>query len=249
MNAREGPGRGSRAAAGHDPRAARSAGTQRRGARSTSGSGTRSLPARPRSAGVGPRRAAGRAPCAARRQRRRAQGETKIFDGPVDATGVSFAGALRRVESDLHACWTRPTRSSIATPAPSSSRTSRGPRSAMTTPALFRTQNAREYRNLDRGPKAHAVSRPGVRPDRPPAHPVRGVRHRGRGGDRHGAQSSASGARIWRSCRSRRARRPTPPTRSTLPLSSVARGDFLIAISATAGDEVARVAGPVRVPR
>ena len=118
----------------------------------------------------------------------------------------------------------------------------------ITSPAVFRAQNAREYRSLDRGPNATPF--PGREFERTDRIVIRF--------EVHGAAASTAtlAARILSQWGKDLAELPLVP-RTTgdgpyeidLPLSSVARGDFLIAVSATAGADTTRVFVPIRVVR
>jgi VWFA-related protein len=173
-------------------------------------------------------------------------GETKVFEGPVDAAGATFAvpvGALKitytvydreneiidrdvrllDVPEAVGALW-------------------------MSTPAVLRAQNAREFRSLDRGPNAQPYAgREFMRTDRLL------IRF-----DVQGATASSAKvtARITSQWGKDLAELPILPHASPdvpfeieLPLTSVARGDYLIAITATNGTDTSRAFVPIRVLR
>ena len=118
----------------------------------------------------------------------------------------------------------------------------------ISTPALFRTQNAREFRNLDRAPDALPFAgREFVRTDR------LYIRFAVHGGAAPAAKVSARIISQWGKDLAdlplaARAS-ASAPYELDLPLSSVARGDFLIAITAASGTESVRVFVPLRITR
>jgi VWFA-related protein len=175
------------------------------------------------------------------------QGETRIFDGPVEPGGASFAappGSLKvtlSVRDSTNDIIDREVRT-IEVPDPAA------PGLSVTSPALFRAQNAREYRSLDRGPGAVPFAgREFERTD----HIV--IRF-----EVHGAAAPTAtvAAHIISQWGKDLAELPLVP-RTTgdgpyeidLPLSSVAKGDFLIAVSASAGADTTRAFVPIRVVR
>jgi hypothetical protein len=118
----------------------------------------------------------------------------------------------------------------------------------ITTPAVFRTQNALEYRNLDRSPTARAF--PGREFARTDRLLVRFFVH--------GSAASAAtvNARMVSQWGKDLADLPlTRPAQQAgayeidLPLSAVARGEFLIAVSAANGNDRVRAFVPLRVAR
>jgi len=174
-------------------------------------------------------------------------GETKVFEGSVESSGVSFSappGSLKvtfTVFDDTKDIIDRDVRM-IDVPDPAVSSL------WVTSPALFRAQNAREFRSLDRGPGA--VPFPGrefMRTDRIVIQfEIHGT----------AAPTATVSARIlsqWGKDLAELPLVPRPggdgPYEIDLPLSSVARGDYLIALSATAGADHARALVPIRVLR
>ena len=174
-------------------------------------------------------------------------GETKVFEGPVEPSGVSFAappGSLKvtfTVYDGTKDIIDRDVRMTDV-PDPAASKL------WVTSPVLFRAQNAREFRSLDRGPGA--VPFPGrefLRTDRIV------IRFEVHGTAAPGATVSARILSQWGKDLAQLPLAPRPagdgPYEIDLPLSSVARGDFLIAVSAIAGDDRARALVPIRVLR
>jgi VWFA-related protein len=174
-------------------------------------------------------------------------GETRLYDGPVERGGASIAvppGPLKvtySVRDSTNDIIDRDVRT-IEVPDPTT------PALWITSPAVFRAQNVREYRSLDRGPNATPF--PGREFERTDRIVIRF--------EVHGAAASTAtvAARIFSQWGKDLAELPLVP-RTTgdgpyeidLPLSSVARGDFLIAVSATAGADTTRVFVPIRVVR
>ena len=174
-------------------------------------------------------------------------GETRVYDGPVESAGASIAvppGSLKvtySVRDSTNDIIDRDVRT-IEVPDPAT------PALWVTSPAVFRAQNAREYRSLDRGP--NAVPFPGREFERTDRIVIRF--------EVHGAAASTAtvAARIFSQWGKDLAELPLVP-RTTgdgpyeidLPLSTVAKGDFLIAVSATAGADMTRVFVPIRVVR
>jgi VWFA-related protein len=174
-------------------------------------------------------------------------GETRVFDGQAGVAGASFEAPPGTLKVTISAqdsegqIIDREVRT-LDVPDPASSRL------WIDSPALFRTQNALEYRNLSRAPDAPPFpGREFVRTDRVIIRfAVQGI----------AASGSTVGARIisqWGKDLSE-----LPVVRRTpdgilyeidLPLSSVARGEFLIAITATAGSDTARALVPIRITR
>ena len=174
-------------------------------------------------------------------------GETRVFDGTVEPSGASFAappGPFKvtfSVRDSTNDTIDRDVRT-IEVPDPAA------PALWLTSPALFRAQNAREYRSLDRGP--NALPFPGREFERTDRIVIRF--------EVHGASASTAtvAARIFSQWGKDLAELPlvprpsgTGPYEIDLPLSSVARGDILIAMSATAGAETTRAFVPIRVVR
>ena len=175
-------------------------------------------------------------------------GETRVFEGPVDAAGRIVCRAAGAAEGDVHRAGQRQRgdrprcRGRLTCPTPPRRRSglprprSSGPRTrasfaasiAVRTPCRFPAGNS----------CAPTVSSSGSR-----------SRERRRPRRRCPRGSSASGARTLPSCPSRRAPSGDGPYELELPLSSVARGEFLIAISAGAGADSARAFVPIRVMR
>jgi VWFA-related protein len=174
-------------------------------------------------------------------------GETRVFEGPVDGAGASFPvppGSLKvtfTVQDGTHEVIDREVRT-IDVPDPA------GAALWITSPALFRAQNAREFRSLDRGPGAMPFpGREFVRTDRLVIQfEVQGA----------AAPAAKVSARIISQWGKDLAELPLSPRAAgdgpyelELPLSSVARGEFLIAISAGAGADSAHAYVPIRVTR
>jgi VWFA-related protein len=175
------------------------------------------------------------------------QGETKLYDGPVTSAGVSFpspSGTLKvtyTVPDSTNDIIDRDARS-IEVPDLA------GNALSLTSPAVFRTQNVREYRALDRGPNATPFAgREFERTDRLL------LRF-----EVHGAAAATAtvSGRIFSQWGKDLAELPIAPRASAdapyeidLPLATVARGDYLLVISATAGNERARTFVPIRVVR
>jgi VWFA-related protein len=176
-----------------------------------------------------------------------AHGDEKVFEGPVEASGTAFEappGPLKvtaTVQDGAGEVIDREVRT-IEVPDP------QGQTLSMSAPVLFRTQSALELRSLDRGPSA--VPYPGrefVRTDR--LHIRFSV---------YGATASTATvtARMISQWGKDLAALPLVARASAdapydldLPLSSVARGEFLIAITATSGSETVRAFVPIRITR
>jgi VWFA-related protein len=174
-------------------------------------------------------------------------GDAQAFDGPVAADGIAFdapPGSLKLTVNVLDAAGDVIDRDvrTVDVPDPAA------PALWLSSPVLFRTQNALEFRNLNRD--ASPAPHPGrefVRSDRLL---IRFAVH----------GSAASEARVTATIISQWGKDLTglPVTRRSaeearyeidLPLSSVARGEFLIAISAAAGGESRRALVPIRITR
>jgi len=175
------------------------------------------------------------------------RGETRVFEGAVDSSGASFPappGALKvtfTVEDSIKEIIDRDVRT-IEVPDPSAAAL------WVTSPALFRSQNAREFRSLDRGP--NALPFPGrefERTDRLI------IRFEVQGTAASTATVSARIISRWGKDLAELPFLPRPdaagPYEIDLPLSSVARGDYLIAMAASAGTDRARAIVPIRVVR
>ncbi len=169
-----------------------------------------------------------------------------IFDAPMGLEGGSFPSppgplqltiTARDASGDIVDKETR----TIRAPDPAASLT-------ISTPAVFRTQNALEYRNLDRSPGARSFAgREFARSDRLL------VRFSVQGS---AASAATVSARILSQWGKDLAELPLtrPPQQAAayeidLPLSSVARGEFLIAVTAVNGSERVRAFVPLRIAR
>jgi len=175
------------------------------------------------------------------------QGDARAFDGPVDPAGVSFAappGPLKvtvTVQDGRGDVIDRDVRT-IEVPDPAA------PVLGISSPALFRAQNALEFRSLDRSPGAMPFpGREFVRTDRLL---IRFALH----------GAAASSAKVIARIISQWGKdlAELPVTRRgaedthyeiDLPLGSVARGDFLIAITAAADADSVRAFVPLRIIR
>jgi VWFA-related protein len=171
-------------------------------------------------------------------------GDARAFEGDVDAAGAAFEappGALRitvNVEDGAGEVIDRDVRV-IEVPDPAA------PALWIGSPAVFRFQNVREYRAADRTAVPFA-GREFLRTDRLLIQfEVRGA----------GAAGAKVSAKIM--SQSGKDMSELPLTRATeggryeldLPLSSVARGEFLVALTAAAGSESVRTLVPFRVIR
>ncbi|HET7220019.1 MAG TPA: VWA domain-containing protein, partial [Vicinamibacterales bacterium] len=184
-------------------------------------------------------------------------GETRVFEGEVGAGGIAFEappGPLKvtfNVLDEEGQIIDRDART-VDVPDPA------GSRLWISSPALFRTQNALEYRNLDRNPAAMPFpGREFVRTDRVL------IRFSVGGTAASDANASARIVSQWGKDLSDLplARKQTgqngdgaPAGAATdyeidLPLSSVAKGEFLIAITAGSGPDIVRAFVPIRVTR
>jgi VWFA-related protein len=174
-------------------------------------------------------------------------GTTKVFDGPVDRNGIQFEappGPLRVTVNALDNAGEILDRDvrSVEVPDPAASALQ------ISAPRLFRTQSALERRNLDLGPEAMPYpGREFVRTDR--LH----IRFAVHGAAAAGATVTARMISQWGKELAALPLVPRPsadaPYDLELPLSSVARGDFLIAITAAAGEQSTRAFVPIRVIR
>ena len=169
-----------------------------------------------------------------------------VFDAPMGLDGASFPSppgplqltiTARDASGDIVDKETR----TIRVPDPAASLT-------ISTPAVFRTQNALEYRTLDRSPGARSFpGREFARSDRLL------VRFSVQGSAATAATVSARMVSHWGK---ELAELPLtrPPQQAAayeidLPLSSVARGEFLIAVTAVNGAERVRAFVPLRIAR
>jgi len=169
-----------------------------------------------------------------------------VFDAAVGPEGASFASPPGPLMLTITA------RDAAGDVVDKETRTIRVPDPAaslwISTPALFRTQNALEYRNLDRSPGARAFpGREFARSDRLL------VRFSVEGSAAAAATVSARMLSQWgKDLAELPLTRPPQPASGyeiDLPLSSVARGEFLISVTAASGAERARVFVPFRVAR
>jgi hypothetical protein len=172
--------------------------------------------------------------------------DTTVFDAAVGPDGASFEsppGPLKLTITARDAAGEVVDKETRTVPVPD-------PAVALwiSTPALFRTQNALEYRNLDRSPGARAFpGREFARSDRLL------VRFSVQG---RAAAAATVTARMLSQWGKDLAELPLtrPPQQASayeidLPLSSVARGEFLISVTAASGADRARVFVPLRVAR
>ena len=174
-------------------------------------------------------------------------GETRLFEGPVDPSGASFSappGSVKVTFTVLDASSEIIDRDVRALEVPDPA----GPAVWVSSPALFRAQNVREFRSLDRGPGAMPFpGREFQRTDRLVIQfNVLGT----------SAATATVSARIISQWGKDLAELPLSPRAANdgpyeidLPLSSIAKGDYLIAISASAGAERTRALVPIRVVR
>jgi VWFA-related protein len=175
------------------------------------------------------------------------QGETRAFDGPVDAAGASFAaspGPVKITISTQDAAGDVIDREvrAIEIPDPAASRLS------LSSPAVFRAQNIREFRSMDRGP--NATPYPGREFERTDRMLIRFAVN----GSAAGSATVAVGiiSQWGKDLAQLPFTRVTPDGNDyeiDLPLNSVARGDFLISITATSGADTSRALVPFRIVR
>jgi VWFA-related protein len=175
-----------------------------------------------------------------------ARGETTVYEGPIATEGGSFdapPGSLRITFTARDAAGDivdKETRT-IAVPDPASAL-------SISTPALFRTQNVLEYRNLDRSESARAF--PGREFARSDRVLIRFFVH---GSAASGAPVNAKILSQWGKDLAELplTRPPQPPSayEIDLPLSTIARGEYLIAVTAGSGAERVRAFVPLRVTR
>ncbi len=174
-------------------------------------------------------------------------GERRVFDGPVESAGVSFAappGALKITMTIKNAAGEEVDREvrTIDVPDPASTPLS------ITTPAVIRMQNIREVKALSGDPNALPFAgHEFARSDRLL------IRFAIEGASRGDAVVSAKMVSQWGKDLApvALARRPADGSQYEidLPLFSVARGDYLVAISATAGADAVRTFVPLRINR
>jgi VWFA-related protein len=170
---------------------------------------------------------------------------TTVFDAPVGPDGGSFPSPAGPLQVTITA------RDAAGEIVDKETRTIRVPEPAgslwISTPAVFRTQNALEYRNLDRSPGARSFpGREFARSDRLL------VKFSVQGRAASAATVSARMLSQWgKDLAALPLARPQegPAYEIDLPLSSVARGEFLIAVTAVSGADRARVFVPLRIAR
>jgi VWFA-related protein len=174
------------------------------------------------------------------------RGETKVFEGPVDAAGASFlapSGAIRVTYTVYDKANDIIDRDARAVEVPDAST----PAVWMTTPVVLRAQNAREFSGLDRSAAVPFAGREFVRTDRLV------IRFEVLGAAAPDAKVTARIISQWGKDLAELPllphASPGAPYEIELPLTSVARGDYLIAVSAAAGNETARAFVPIRVVR
>jgi VWFA-related protein len=188
--------------------------------------------------------AAGNAPATAVAVTASQNGAT-VFDAPVGLDGGSFPAPAGPLQLTITA------RDAAGEIVDKETRTVRVPDRAaplwISTPAVFRTQNALEYRNLDRSPGARPFpGREFARSDRLL------VRFSVQGSAAPAATVSARMLSQWG--KDLAALPLTRPAEAgayeiDLPLSSVARGEFLIAVTAASGTDRVRAFVPLRIAR
>jgi VWFA-related protein len=174
-------------------------------------------------------------------------GDSKVFEGPIEASGGSFVappGALKVTYSVYDRENDIIDRDARFVEVPNGA----GAALWMSSPAVFRAQNAREFRSMDRGPNALPYAgREFVRTDRLI------IRFDVEGVAAPGAKVTARIISQWGKDLAELPLLPhdgaDAPYEIELPLTSVARGDYLIAITAAAGNDTARAFVPVRVVR
>lgn len=174
------------------------------------------------------------------------QNGTTVFDARVGLEGGAFPAAPGPLQVTITA------RDAAGDIVDKETRTIRVPDPAValwiSTPAVFRTQNALEYRNLDRSPDARSFpGREFARSDRLL------VRFSVQGSAASGAAVSARMLSQWgKDLADLPLTRPPQPASTyeiDLPLSSIARGEFLIAVTAVNGTDRVRTFVPLRVAR
>jgi VWFA-related protein len=174
-------------------------------------------------------------------------GDTRAYEGPVGADGVAFEvapGALKVTFNILDGKGEIIDRDVRSLEVPDPAR----PELSLSTPALFRTQNAAEFRRLDRS--ANAVPYPG-----------REFARTDRLNIRFSVTGAAAGtAKVTATVLSQSGkqlaelpllRRSPDETRYEidLPLTTVARGEYVIALSAAGESDSVRSLVPVRIVR
>jgi VWFA-related protein len=173
-------------------------------------------------------------------------GDKRVFEGTVDASGASFpapTGSLKvtvTVEDGAGEVIDRDVKT-VDVPDPGA------PVLLISSPTVFRTQNAREFR-MDRGPAALPF------PGREFLHTDRLlIRFGVYGGSAPTATVTAKLLSQWGKDLSELTLTRLSPDDTQyeldLPLGSVARGDFVLAFTATAGPETTRAFVPIRVVR
>jgi VWFA-related protein len=176
-----------------------------------------------------------------------ASGDTRAFDGPVGAGGIAFdapPGPLKVTITVLDAAGEMIDRDVRMIEVPDPDREALW----ISSPALFRTQNAVEFRNLDRSPEAVPYAgREFLRTDR------LNIRFALHGAS---AATAAVTAKILSQWGKELAELPLvrrSPEESRyeldLPLSTVARGEFVIAIGASSEGKSASALVPIRITR
>jgi VWFA-related protein len=173
-------------------------------------------------------------------------GEKRVFEGPVDAAGTTFEtppGTVRltiSVEDATGDVIDRDVRL-IEVPDPAKSAL------WISSPSVIRAQNAREFRTLDRTSAPPFAGREFLRTDRLL------VRFGVHGTAAPGSQVTAKIVSQWGKDLSElpltRLAPDGPEYELDLPLTSVARGDFLLSFTAKSGAEAVRTFVPIRVLR
>jgi VWFA-related protein len=175
-------------------------------------------------------------------------GAGTVFEGVVETAGTSFAvppGPLKVTFNVLDETKDIIDRDSRQIEVPD-------PKSLplwLSTPVVLRAQNVREFRSLDRGP--NATPYPGREFERTDRIVIRFTLN---GTAAAGAALSARMLSQWGKDLaelplSPRAAGGDAPYEIDLPLSTVARGDYVIALAASSGEERTRVLVPIRVVR
>jgi VWFA-related protein len=174
-------------------------------------------------------------------------GDTRAFDGPIGADGIAFEappGPLKVTITVLDAAGEMIDRDVRVIEVPDPDREALW----ISSPALFRTQNAVEFRNLDRSTGAMPYAgREFLRTDR------LNIRFAVHGASAATAAVTAKFLSQWGKelAELPLVRRSPEESRYELdlPLSTVARGEFVIAIGASSADKTARVLVPIRITR
>jgi VWFA-related protein len=175
-----------------------------------------------------------------------ASGDTAVYEGPVSASGVfvpvppGLAKVTVSIMDDTGEIIDREVKQ-LDVPEPA------GPALWITSPALFRAQNVREFRSLERGPGATPFAgREFVRSDRLL------ISFEVHGTSAPDAKVSARMISQWGKDLAELPLAPRTgdgPYEIELPLATVARGEFLVAISAAAGAHSTRAVVPLRIVR